>query len=105
MVTSTPGPAAGAGAVAGAVAAVSGAAAVPCSPVLAEVDGALVSLADGFCGGRFFLGAGAVWASAVAVVTQRAAAKQNERSMEAARVTRVSPWVKTVKLAFRARRS
>jgi hypothetical protein len=60
-----------------------GAAAVPCSPVFVDVDGACCSPADGFRGGRFgfALPAGAVWAEAPPAARLRAAARQSERSI------------------------
>src|SRR4051812_19372747 len=64
--------------------ALEGAAAVPCSPALADDAFACASLAGGFCRARFVLavvGAGVVWASAPPAEALIAAARQSERSM------------------------
>src|SRR4051812_34904259 len=65
--------------------ALEGAAAVPCSPALADDAFACASLAGGFCRARFGLaevfGAGVVWASAPPAEALIAAARQSERSM------------------------
>src|SRR3954470_7870783 len=61
-----------------------GAAAVPCSPALAEVLGACDSPAVGFTGGRFGFAAffvGAVWAKAPPAARLIAAARQSGRSI------------------------